>query len=204
MSYSPVTDFLALLRGTTDGAELARMPGLDYLLAGMQRAGLITLWTGQTAPTVNQASTVWLKPAAPSWTAEGVVYLYDADIGDFAPATPALWATLLSEPNTYIFQSVTDAADTVNGRTTLLAVQRNILVPSTTVLTLPPVSGRAGVPLRVVDWSLVFADHRVEFAPVDGNTIMRKTGWAAYSTADQNAGLTLHPSTDLNGWVIAP
>jgi hypothetical protein len=204
MSYEPTTDFLALLRQEGSAVELARMPGLDYLLSAMARAGFVTLWSGQEAPTANQASTVWIKPALPSWTAEGVVFLYDADADDFVTATPALWAALLAAPSDYVFQSVTSAADTVNGATTLLAVRRTITVPGQTALMLPAVAARAGRPLRVVDWSTVLATHNIDFDTPDGATIMRRATFSLYSTIDQLAGVTLHPSTDLNGWVIAP
>lgn len=205
MSYAPQTDFLALARLTASGVELGRMPGLDYVIAALSRAGFIALWTGATAPTTNTANTVWLKPASPSWSAEGAVYLYDASIEDFAPATPALWAALLAGDSAgNVFQSVTNGAGVVNSGTTLLAVQRTILTPLTTELTLPALSVRAGAPLRIVDWSTVAAEHIIELSTPDGATIMRRTSWSLYSTADQLSGVTLYPSTDLDGWVITP
>ena len=203
MSYNPVTDFIALLRLTADGAEFGRMPGLDCILAGLQRAGIISLWTGQTAPTVNQSSTVWLKAASPSWSAEGVVYLHDGT--DFVPATPALWAALLTVPAGYVFDETTAAAAAVSGRATLFAVRRTVAAPAVTVLTLPALSTRTiGSPLRIVDWSVVLAEHTVHIVTPDGASIMRRTSYNMFSTPDQLAGVNLYPSSDLNGWVIAP
>lgn len=96
MSYTPTTDFLALLRSTGGGLRTERMPGLDYVLEALQRAGLIQLSVGQTAPVSNQASTVWLKPASPSWSAECTVYLWNPLTSAYQVATPALWSLLLS------------------------------------------------------------------------------------------------------------
>lgn len=96
MSYNPATDFLGLMRASNDGAEPSRMPGLDFIVAALSRAGLIALWTGQAAPQVNVTTTVWFKPANPSWTAEGATFLWDAETSEFAPANPRLWGSLLA------------------------------------------------------------------------------------------------------------
>lgn len=203
MSYAPTTDFLALLRRTESGIALSRMPGLDFVAAAMARAGLFRLWVGQSAPLTNQASTVWLRPATPSWTAEGVVFLYDSNTKNFAPATPALWTSLLlSTQSSYVFQSVGLAAAVIDNSTTLIAVRRD--APSRTDLMLPAIVDRSGQPLRIVDWSLAVTEHAVVLATPDGALIMRRANWTIYSTADQLGGVTLYPSPDLNGWVIAP
>lgn len=97
MSYSPTTDFLALLRQTSGGVRTERMPGLDYLIAAMARAGMFVLSVGQTAPTSNLVSTVWIKPASPSsWAFEASIFLYNVLTAQYEPATPALWFALLS------------------------------------------------------------------------------------------------------------
>ena len=57
--------------------------------------GFINLVVAQTAPTNNQATTAWFQPAIPSWTAEGVLRLWDPTAGAYAVATPILWGTLL-------------------------------------------------------------------------------------------------------------
>lgn len=96
MSYSPATDFLALARQTSGGVRLEQMPGLDYALAALSRAGLISLWVGATAPIANPATTVWLVPASPSWSAEGAVLLWNGTA--WVAATQALWSNLIAEP----------------------------------------------------------------------------------------------------------
>lgn len=101
MSYQPTTDFLALLRQTAGGVRTERMPGLDFVVPALARAGLITLFVGQSAPVVNQASTVWFQPAASSWVSEGAIFLWDITVppsGAYRPATPALWSTLIAGP----------------------------------------------------------------------------------------------------------
>lgn len=201
MSYSPITDFLALLRQDGSGIELARMPGLDYVLSAMARAGLFSLSVGQTEPTSNNPTTVWLKPALPAWTAEGVVYVWNALSATYEVATPALWTALLSGTND-VFQSAVNASNIVGARTSLLAVQR--ATPANTVLNLPTVLSRLGRPLQIVDWSTAVVNHVITIVPSGGATIMRLTSWALLSTPDQLAGITLYPSSDLNGWVIAP
>jgi microcystin-dependent protein len=98
MSYNPTTDFLALLRSTSGGVRTEQMPGLDYTIAALARAGLITLFVGQTAPTVNPATTVWFKPAMPSSSAEGAIFLFNSTTSSFQTATPTLWSNLIAGP----------------------------------------------------------------------------------------------------------
>lgn len=113
MSYSPTTDFLALARLSASGVALARAPGLDIVMAALARAGLFALFEGQTAPTVNQATTVWLKPAQPSWSAEATFYLWNGSA--YVLATPALWSTFLTDvvvptpAATLVFETVAKA-----------------------------------------------------------------------------------------------
>lgn len=202
MSYAPTTDFLALLRRTDGGVALARVPGLDFVVSAMARASVFRLWVGQDAPNVNQSTTVWLRPALPSWTAEGVVFLYDGDAGTYRAATPDLWAQLLTSQADYVFQSVSIASAEVKASTTLLAVQRT--TPVVTALLLPAIIGRHARPLRIADWSAGVSEHAIALSTPDGSTIMRRATWVLNSTLDQLAGVTLHPSIDLNGWVIAP
>lgn len=202
MSYSPLTDFVALIRNVGNSASVARMPGLDFVVSAMARAGWFQLWTGQAPPTANQATTVWLVPSSPSWVAEGAVYLWNASTGSYVPATPALWDALLVGAFGYVFQSVTTASDLVNDTTSLLAIQR--AAPVATTLTLGSVVARRGRALRIVDWSSAVAGHAITLAPASGSTIMRLTSFQLLSTPDQLAGITLHPSTDLNGWAVAP
>lgn len=94
MAYHPLTDFIALTRRGPDGVVFERMPGLDYVVAALGRAGLSAIWVGQTAPTANESVTVWVRPANPSWTTEGTVLLWNATSLAYEPATPALWSEL--------------------------------------------------------------------------------------------------------------
>ena len=203
MSYSPITDFLGLLRSSPGGVSFERMPGLDYVVAAMARVGMFTLYVGQTAPTSNQPTTVWLLPSSPSWVAEGVVFLWNASTGAYAPATPALWIALLSVAG-YSFQSVVSASGAIKSGTTVLAIQR--AAPGLTALVLPPLAAQwaSGRELKIVDWSTDVVNHDITITAPDGATIMQQTTWQLLSTAVQLSGATLTPVPDLNGWIIAP
>jgi hypothetical protein len=204
VSYDPTTDFIALMRLTSNGVEMERMPGLDYVVSALARAGIINLSTGQTAPTVNQSSTAWLKTALPSWTAEGVLYLWNASTAQYEIATPTLWALFVAGGSKYAFQSVTALSDIIAVGTSLLAIRR--VAPSTTSLALPNLIAQwaTGRALQIVDFSTSVANHTITLLPSGGATIMQRTSWTLLSTADQLAGLSLQPSPDLNSWVIAP
>lgn len=207
MSYDPTTDFIGLLRltsGTSVRSE--RMPGLDWMVAALNRMGLFALSVGQSAPTVNKPTTVWLKPAIPSWSAEGTIYLWDAVAAAYAVATPALWTAFLAAiVNGYSFQSVAVAGPVnILAGTTLLAVQRDN--PVTTSLVLPGLGAQwaTGKPVQVVDFSTNVVNHTIQITTPDGATIMQLAQWSLLSTAVQLSGITLWPSPDLNSWVIAP
>lgn len=203
MAYSSTTDFLALLRNSGGVARLEQIPGLDYVVAAMARAGMFRVYVGQSAPTVNQATTVWLQTSLPSWVAEGVVFLWNAATQAYVTATPELWNLFLSGLSVgYSFQSVNGALDTVDDGVSLLAIQR--AVPAATTIILPTVASRNGKRLQIADWSTGVVNHIVTLGPNGAETIMQRAAWQLYSTADQLAGISLQPSTDLNGWVIAP
>lgn len=203
MAYDPTIDFLALLRLTSGGVETERMPGLDYVVAAMARAGLFRLSVGQTAPTANQSTTVWLKPSVPSWVAEGTVFLWDPVTAAYVPATPALWNATIS-PSGYLFQSAPNANNIVNVGVTVLAVQR--AGPVATAILLPNLAAQwvTGRPLKIVDWSTAVVNHVLTLTTPDGSTIMRLASLQLLSNAVQLAGVTLHAVPELNGWVIAP
>jgi hypothetical protein len=95
MVYDPATDFLGLWRASGGNVSKMEMPGLDYVLAALARAGIITLSVSATAPVANQSITAWLQTAVPSWTAEGAFFLWDADASAYAAATPALFLKFL-------------------------------------------------------------------------------------------------------------
>lgn len=203
MSYSPIADFLALARGTPGGEVIARMPGLDYITAALARMGQFTLFIGQTAPTSNQATTVWIKPSLPSWVAEGVVYLWNAGTVQYEPATPALWAKLLT-PGGYLFQSVGGSSNVISVGVTVLAVQR--VAPAATALVLPNLAAQwsSGRSLKIVDWSTGVTAHAITLSTADGSTIMQSPTFQLFSSAVQLAGVNLHPVPELNGWIVAP
>lgn len=203
MSYNPTTDFLALLRQASGGVAFVDMPGLDFTVAALARAGLINLSIGQTPPLVNQPTTAWFKPALPSWTAEGQLFLWNAATTSYAPATPALWAAALS-PTGYAFQSVAGGTGIVQAGTSLLAIQR--AAPANTTITLPGLGAQlaSGRKLQIVDFSGGVVNHVITLATPDGATIMRAATWQLLSTADQLAGVMLQPSPELNSWIIAP
>lgn len=203
MSYNPVTDFMALFRETSGEASLLKMPGLDYAVSAMARAGMFRLSVGQNEPTTNVETTVWLKPSVPSWVAEGTVYLWDASTAAYAVATPPLWNNLLA-PSGYSFQSVSTVTGIIRAGASLVAVER--VAPAVTALVFPPLLDQweTGRPLRIVDWSTNVVNHSIGLTTPDGTTIMRQPGFTLTSNPYQLAGVTFYPSPDLNGWVIAP
>lgn len=136
MTYNPLTDFIALLRTTGNGVRSEQMPGLDYVVAALQRAGLISVVVGQTAPTSNQANTVWFRPNLPSTTAEGVVFLWNAGLAVYQAATPALWSALISGPFVSLIPSPGTAAPLMDGNASvgisLLYARQDHVHPSDT------------------------------------------------------------------------
>jgi hypothetical protein len=150
VAYNPITDFLALIRRTSNGARVAEVPGLDYVLAALARAGLFAISVGQTAPTSNQASTVWLQPALQSWTAEGVIYLWNADTATYEPATPALWTALFAAQSTFVIQEIT-LAGPVNVQTDARIVLVNQAVSAPITLIMPEAVDKTGDVL-ISDW----------------------------------------------------
>lgn len=203
MSYNPVTDFIALLRQTANGMRSERMPGLDYVVAALARAGIVNLSVGQLPPTSNQVNTVWVKPSLPNSTlAECTVYVYNTSAAVYQLATPALWAALFAAGYATVFQAIVAGAGTIADETTLLAVER--ANPATTALALPSVLNRVNKTLRIADWSTAVVNHAITLTPNGAETIMRLPSFQMLSTVDQLAGITLYPSIDLNGWVITP
>lgn len=97
MAYNPSTDKVGLWRLTGGNVVKEEMPGLDLVIAALGRSGLITVAVSATAPLANESTTAWFQPAAPSYSAEGNFFLWDAITagGSYQPATPALlWAFL--------------------------------------------------------------------------------------------------------------
>jgi hypothetical protein len=205
MSYSPATDFLALLRNVGGLERSGSIPGLDWFVEALARAGFITLSVGQSAPIANQASTAWFQPAVPSWSAEGQLFLWNATLAVYQPATPALWQSyFLPLISGYSFQSVTTGAAAIIAGTSLCAIQR--ASPAATALTLPTLASQfaSGKKLQIVDFSTAVTNHTITLSVPDSATIMRQATFQLLSTAVQLSGVMLQPSPDLNAWVIAP
>jgi hypothetical protein len=205
MSYSATTDFLALLRNIGGVERLGSIPGLDWFVEALARAGFINLFVGQSAPIANQASTAWFQPAVPSWSAEGQLFLWNATLSVYQPATPALWQTyFLPLISGYAFQSVTAGAAAIVAGTSLVAVQR--ASPTATALTLPTLASQfaSGKKLQIVDFSTAVTNHTITLSVPDSATIMQQATFQLLSTAVQLSGIMLQPSPDLNAWVIAP
>ena len=203
MSYNPATDFMALLRLTGGGVRSERMPGLDYVVAALARAGMISVSVGQTAPVVNQATTAWLQPSQPSWLAEGVFYIWNPVTQAYNVATPALWQAFLSISSSH-FQSLPNANNVINPGVTLAAVQR--VAPANTAVLLPTIAAQylSQRDVDLIDYSTGVVNHTITITTPDGSAIMQKAQWQLLSTADQLAGIKLRPSPDLNSWIIAP
>lgn len=152
MSYTPTTDFLALLRQTGAGVRSERMPGLDYVVSALARAGLITLFAGAAAPIANQSTTVWFRPSVPSWTTEGTVFLWNAAIGAYAPATPVLWSYLflaLSQGGVTVQDVTTVGPVTILAGASVVRVQ-NVAAPVALVV---PLSATKQGPVLISDWA---------------------------------------------------
>lgn len=95
MVFNPAIDFLGLWRNVAGQVSKIEMPGLDYVVAALARAGLITLSVSATAPVVNQSTTAWLQAAVPSYSAEGALRLWDPVTSAYVAATPALFFEML-------------------------------------------------------------------------------------------------------------
>jgi hypothetical protein len=203
MSYNPATDFIGLLRLVGSAVRSERMPGLDYVVAALARAGMFALSVGQTAPTVNQASTFWFQPAIPSWTAEGTLYIWNPVADQYQVATPALWQAFLS-PSGSVFQSLAAANNVINPGVSLAAIQR--AAPANTGVQLPSIAAQYLTQKDIVltDFSTGVANHQITVSPVGGATIMQSATWNLQSTADYLARVRLRPSPDLNAWILIP
>ena len=93
--YDPATDFAGLWRNSGGNVSKLEMPGLDFVVAALARAGIITLSVSATAPVANQSTTAWLQAAVPSYSAEGALQLWDKITTAYLPATPGLFFQFL-------------------------------------------------------------------------------------------------------------
>lgn len=95
MAYNPATDFLAAWRNGGGNVSKLEIPGLDFVISALARAGVFTVSVSATAPVANQSTTAWLKAATPSYSAEGTFYLWDKVTTQYLAATPALFLQFL-------------------------------------------------------------------------------------------------------------
>ena len=203
MSYNPATDFIGLLRLAGGTVSSEQMPGLDYVVSALARAGMFTLYVGQTAPTTNQATTFWLQPASPAWIAEGTLYIWNAAAAAYQIATPALWQAFLS-PSGSVFQSLAAANNTINSGVSLAAVQR--VAPANTAVQLPAIAAQylTQKDILLTDFSTGVVNHIITVSPIGGSTIMQQAAWELVSTAQYLARARFRPSPDLNAWILIP
>lgn len=95
MTYNPALDFLGLWRNSGGAVSKLEMPGLDFVISALARAGVINLTVSATAPVANQSTTAWLRAAVPSYSAEGAFFLWDKATTAYLPATAALFLQFL-------------------------------------------------------------------------------------------------------------
>lgn len=95
MVYNPAADFVGLWRNNAGQVSKSEMPGLDFLVAALARAGVINLVVAAAPPVVSQSVTAWLRTAVPSYSAEGALFLWDAVSAAYVAATPALFLSML-------------------------------------------------------------------------------------------------------------
>jgi hypothetical protein len=95
MVYNPATDFIGLWRNSGVDVSKMEMPGLDFVISALARAGVINLTVSATAPVANQSTTAWLQAAVPSWSAESAFFLWDKVTSAYLAATPELFLQFL-------------------------------------------------------------------------------------------------------------
>lgn len=96
MAFLSSSDFVALIRkvGVSQPA-LERMPPIDFVTKIMAEMGLISVYVGASAPTLNQTTTLWLRPATPSYFGNGTLFAWDGATSQYLPITPALFIEYL-------------------------------------------------------------------------------------------------------------
>lgn len=196
MAYNPATDFLGLLRSTGGGVRSARMPGLDFVIEAFIRAGFVSVSVGQTPPIVNQSSTVWFKPAVPSFNGEGQVNLFNPTAGAYQPATPALWALLLtvSTPAPHVTPLTNPGPYTALLTDQVLLVKQAVGAP----ITINVDWSARTTPLRIVDGKGDAAAHPITITPAAGQTQLALLNFS-YVIDGNGGSITLTPLPDGTG-----
>lgn len=195
MSYSPLTDFLGLLRRTNDGVRSASVPGTDYVVSALARLGLLNLAVNQTAPATNQAATAWFQPSVNPGVAEGTLYIWNGST--YVQATPDLWNVLINLNSSLNYVSIAALG------TGAYAAQ-----PADDVILLK--SGIAAAFVVTVDWSLrlkplTIVDsglgalaHNISVSPVYGQTQMGTLNYT-YIIDSNGGSIKLTPLPDGSG-----
>lgn len=192
MSYTPSIDFIASLRQTSGGVRSVRMPGLDYVVAALARAGLIALAVSATAPVANQAATAWFRPATPSYSAEGVLFLWNSTTVQYEVATPALWAAFLSAGGSgaaQVTQTIT-APGPANVAANANVVLVNQIVGAAINLVVPLASNKIGSVL-IADWKGDAGANNITVT-LSGADVF-PGGSASWKIADNAGSLFLRP-----------
>src|ERR1700677_5006488 len=111
MAFSSFVDFFALLRSTgSGGLQLLQMPMIDAIMQTLSDQGLLNVSAGPSAPTSNQATTIWLNTQSPSYVGPGTVILFSSPTSSYQPATTALFAAyLFNQINSQSAGAVNDA-----------------------------------------------------------------------------------------------
>jgi hypothetical protein len=120
MAYNPTTDFVALWRAVSGGVRKADVPGLDFVVAALGRSGLINIYVSETAPLSNQATTAWFQPTEPTYTAEGNLFLWNANTNSYQTATAwllleMLAATEAAASSSVVLKLLLDTLDSTEG-----------------------------------------------------------------------------------------
>lgn len=149
MAYNPSADFLGLLRQTAGGVRAERMPGLDYIVVALARAGMFQLSVSAAAPVANQSTTAWFRPAVPSSSAEGVLFLWNDGTVEYEPATPALWAAIFAALAQVVQDVTTVGPVNVLANADVVRVQ-NVGAPVALVV---PLSSAMAGPVLISDWA---------------------------------------------------
>lgn len=191
MSYAPTTDFLALLRQVGAGVRAERMPGLDWLVVALARAGLFQLAVSQVAPVLNQSTTVWFKPAVPSSFAEGILFLWNPVTAQYEVATPALWSSLFAAvPAPTVVQDVTTVGP-VNVQPNA-AIVRVMNVGAPVTLVMPLAANKLGGVL-VTDWANLAGTNNITIQRTVADVF--PNGLTALTIAGDGGSFFLRPVT---------
>jgi len=126
-------DFILTIRRSLTNPTLGSAPFVDSILDTLLTAGILNVSISETAPTSNQANTIWLQPLASSWTGNGMVYMWNAASSAYVVATPALFAA-------YVVSQAPNATDTSRG---VVQIGEGIGVTSGGTISLEPATNAA-------------------------------------------------------------